>query len=230
MRYRTEWKYICSDHTLDILEQRIKALFPVDQNANQAVYHIHSLYFDDYGDSCAFDNDAGSAERMKWRIRYYDDDSGFIRLERKRKHNDLCYKQSCILDRQSYDLIIEKRISELFWKTDERLLQEFCVDVMNRLYRPRIIIDYERTAYAEPIADIRITFDRNISASLDTGSFLENDYYRFPLQEKGMHVLEVKFDDVLPGYVEKVLHSSDLQRNTFSKYYLGRTVLERNLL
>ncbi len=65
---------------------------------------------------------------------------------------------------------------------------------------------------------------------MDIDHFMERTYLKFPVQEKGEHVLEVKFDDLLPSHIERMLHASDLQRNTFSKYYLGRLVLERNLL
>ncbi|MBQ3294893.1 MAG: polyphosphate polymerase domain-containing protein [Erysipelotrichaceae bacterium] len=230
MKYRTEWKYICNEFDLDLLKEKMKVLLSLDQNANKEVYNIHSLYFDDYNNTCAFDNDAGSSERFKWRIRYYDDNSDYIKLERKEKYDDLCYKESCLLSKEEYQDIIDKNISKVFWKTDKKLLKEFCIDIMCRLFSPKIIIDYERTAYTEPISNIRITFDKNISGSLDTDRFITNDYMKYPVQEKGIHVLEVKFDDVLPGHVGKLLHTGNLQRNTFSKYYLGRLVLERNLL
>ena len=103
MKYRTEWKYICTDYDLDLLRTRIQAVLHTDVNANKEVYNIHSLYFDNYRNSYAFDNDAGASERSKWRIRYYDDDTGFIKLERKRKRNDLCYKESCKLSSLQYD-------------------------------------------------------------------------------------------------------------------------------
>ena len=70
----------------------------------------------------------------------------------------------------------------------------------------------------------------NISASLETDRFIYNDYMKFPIQERDRNVLEVKFDDILPSYLSSVLKDEALQRNTFSKYYLGRIVLERNLL
>ena len=96
MKYRTEWKYICNEFDLDLLKEKMKVLLSLDQNANKEVYNIHSLYFDDYNNTCAFDNDAGSSERFKWRIRYYDDNSDYIKLERKEKYDDLCYKESCL--------------------------------------------------------------------------------------------------------------------------------------
>ncbi len=230
MKYRTEWKYICSEHMLDLLKPRISAVLGVDSNANQEIYNIHSLYFDDYRNSCAFDNDAGASERSKWRIRYYDDDTGFMKLERKRKHTDLCYKEASRLRRDQYDSIMNNDISKVLWGTEDRLVKEFCIDIMTKQFRPKIIIDYERTAFVDPILNVRITFDKNICGSLDIDRFMERTYLKFPVQEKGEHVLEVKFDDLLPSHIERMLHASDLQRNTFSKYYLGRLVLERNLL
>ena len=230
MKYRTEWKYICTDYDLDLLRTRIQAVLHTDVNANKEVYNIHSLYFDNYRNSYAFDNDAGASERSKWRIRYYDDDTGFIKLERKRKKNDLCYKESCKLSSLQYDQIVSGKISEVLWGSEERLLKEFCIDIMTKRFEPKIIIDYERTAFVDPILNVRITFDRNICGSINVNGFMKRNYLKFPIQEKGNHVLEVKFDDVLPEHIEKVLHESPLQRNTFSKYYLGRLVLERNLL
>ena len=230
MKFRTEWKYICTDRDLGLLAQRIKPVLHTDMNANKEIYNIHSLYFDDYNNSCAFDNDAGASIRSKWRIRYYDEDLGFIKLERKRKKNDLCYKESCRLDLKQFEHLANGDVSDILNNCEERLLKEFCIDILTKRYVPKIIIDYERTAFVDPILNVRITFDKNISGSLNTDRLMERDYLKFPIQEKGEHILEVKFDDVLPGYLERLIHESGLQRNTFSKYYLGRLVLERNIL
>lgn len=191
-------------------------------------YIIHSLYFDDYTNSCMFDNDAGLGKRYKWRIRYYNNDLSYICLERKEKYNSLCHKDSCQLSLEEYEKIINNDVSELFWNTDKKLLKEFCVQIMNRLFRPKVIIDYERTAYVEPITNVRITFDRNISASKDVNRFITNDYTKYPLLQKNRHILEVKFDDILPSYIKQATHIEDLSQTTFSKYYLSRVKLERN--
>lgn len=230
MKYRTEWKYVCDEYQLDLLENKIRAVLGEDSHAHHRKYRIRSLYFDDYINRCAFDNDSGSSRRFKWRIRYYDDDNSFIKLEKKEKKMDLCLKRVSVIKRQECEAIMEGKISDVLWNTDDRLVKEFCIDQMNRLFRPKIIIDYERTAYVEDVGNVRITFDKNISGSLEKDMFLQGDYLRYPVQEKGKHVLEVKFDDVLPHHIERILHSENLQRNTFSKYYLGRLVLERNYL
>ena len=42
---------------------------------------------------------------------------------------------------------------------------------------------------------------------------------------KGMHVLEVKYDEMLPDFVAKQLEIGKLNQTAFSKYYLGRIAL-----
>ena len=114
----------------------------------------------------------------------------------------------------------------VFWGTENALLRRFCTDMMTRRFTPKVIVDYERTAFVEPCTNIRITLDRNISASGELGAFLRGDYLCHPLQGRQCHILEVKFDDILPGYIRGLVHSRDFQQTTFSKYYLGRKKLE----
>ena len=98
---------------------------------------------------------------------------------------------------------------------------------MTRMFAPKAIVDYERTAYVEPIANVRITLDRNISVSADTAHFQDGEYRKFPLLPEGQHVLEAKFDYVLPQYLKKLIPDcSGLVQTAFSKYYMGRVRLQ----
>lgn len=229
-KYRNEWKYYLSEANFALIENKLDKVLSLDIHTNKTnnKYLIHSLYFDDYTNSCIFDNDAGLGKRYKWRIRYYDDDLSYITLERKEKNNSLCRKRSCSITINEYKEIISRNYSNIYWQTDNELLRQFCIEAMNRLFIPKVIIDYERTAYVEPITNVRITFDKNISASLDLDKFITGDYIRQPLLQKDRHILEVKFDDILPSYIKQAAHIRDLQQTTFSKYYLSRKVLERN--
>ena len=123
-------------------------------------------------------------------------------------------------------MVLEGNAMEVFWNTDNRLLKEFCVDIVTKRFLPRVIIDYEREAFVEEITNIRITLDYNITASDDVTKFLNGDYLRIPLLEQQQHVLEVKFDDVLPSYLKRLLQSSVLIQRSFSKYYLGRVAVQ----
>ena len=48
-----------------------------------------------------------------------------------------------------------------------------------------------------------------------------------PVLCAGQHVLEVKFDELLPDQVAQVLELGSLQQTAFSKYYLSRLALPK---
>jgi hypothetical protein len=150
-----------------------------------------------------------------------------MKLERKEKWDGRCHKEACMLTISEYEEILAGKAQDLFWETDKKLLKEFCVHVMTRGFIPKAIIDYERIAYVEEITNIRITLDTNISVSDDVEHFLDGDYLKYPLQDKDQHVLEVKFDYILPGYVKSIVTKNNLVQSSFSKYYLGRIKLQR---
>ena len=132
----------------------------------------------------------------------------------------------CDITVRQYQALCSGNVEQLIYETKDPLLKRFCADILTRLFMPRLIVDYERIAYVEPIANIRIMLDKNISASWDTGQFLQGNYIRTPLQPKHQHVLEVKFDDILPGYIKNLTNSACMQQTMFSKYYFGRQAME----
>lgn len=225
--YRNEWKYRVQETDLAVIENKVAAVMDLDFHSGQSGnYEIHSLYFDDYKDTCARENEAGISRRFKYRIRYYGKESDILKLERKEKMDGRCHKESVIITKDICSKILEGRIDELYWETDNSLLKKFYVHMMTGLFEPKIIIDYERAAYVEEIANVRVTLDKNISVSDSVEEFLTGDYLRYPIQKKDEHVLEVKFDDILPGYIKSIVSNKNLQQSSFSKYYLGRLKLQ----
>ena len=93
-------------------------------------------------------------------------------------------------------------------------------------YRPKVIIDYERIAYVEEITNVRITFDMKISASYELDKFLEGDYTKYYLHPNGVNILEVKFDEILPSHIRKIVESYSFNQTSFSKYYYGRKIID----
>lgn len=233
MKYRNEWKYVCNEGELALLEARLKEVLVEDTYAGEeGKYTVISLYFDDYKDSCAKSNNGGDPERYKWRIRYYlDGPSKYIHLERKEKKYGMCYKESCPLTEEEVEIVVkDKDVMGLFWQTGKDLLRKFCMEINTRRFRPKVIVQYERYAYIEPIANIRVTLDTNIAAGYEFEDFLEGNYQLFPMQEQKKHVLEVKFDDIFPGYLKRMVEQFGLQQTAFSKYYLGRKKIEEILI
>ncbi len=224
---RSEWKYICTDGQLEMIRSRISGILAHDDHSGpDGSYRVRSLYFDDYRDTCALGNESGDGIRYKYRVRYYSDDTSALHLERKAKRYGLGHKKSCPLTMDECNMLLDGNFSGLYWQTEKPLLQEFCVLSMTRLFSPKAIIDYERTAFVEPITNIRITLDKNISAAQDYMSFINGSYCCIPLQDIHQNILEVKFDEILPGWLRQMLESLNIQQTTFSKYYLGRKQLE----
>lgn len=226
-KYRNEWKYSLSNQELSLLKSRISEVMELDPHTpKKGRYVIHSLYFDDYKDTSVYTTDSGLSKRFKWRIRYYDEDLNYIVLERKEKLSSRCHKKSCKLTLDEYEAIISGNITDILYDTDKRLIRELARDMMLYDYKPKVIIDYERIAYVEEITNVRITFDMKISASYDLEHFLDGNYTKFYINPSGINVLEVKFDDILPSYIRKIVESYGFKQTSFSKYYYGRKIID----
>ena len=64
IKYRNELKYLCSEQQLRLLEMRIRHLCSPDPHAGEdGRYTVRSLYFDDYWNSCYYDNENGIGKR-----------------------------------------------------------------------------------------------------------------------------------------------------------------------
>lgn len=189
-------------------------------------YLIHSLYFDDYKDTSVYTTNSGLTERFKWRIRYYENDLNYIVLEKKEKLNGMCHKKSCKLTKDEYKEITSGNILDIVYDTEKKLIKEFAKDIMIYNYEPKVIVDYERVAYVEEITNVRVTFDMKISASYELDRFLDGDYTKFYLQESGWNILEVKFDEILPSYLRKLIESYGFKQTSFSKYYYSRKIID----
>lgn len=225
--FRNEWKYRLPMTDLEIIRERLSVLMANDRHSDSGGgYAVHSLYFDDFFDSCAKENDGGTAERFKYRIRFYNQYEGFLKLERKEKKFGMCRKKSAVLSEEQYAGIFSGNAEDVFWSTENPVIRQFCTDIMTKGFAPKAIVDYERVAFVEPVTNVRVTLDLNIAASSDVDRFLDLDYLRVPLQKTGEHVLEVKFDEILPGYIKNAVTVSPMVQTAFSKYYFARNLLQ----
>lgn len=221
MEYRVENKYLVSDADLALIAGRLKTVMYTDEHQIGNSYEIRSLYFDDLQNRCMDENEGGLDQREKYRIRIYGSSTDVIHLEIKEKTKGLTKKSACDLSLEECTDIMAHKIPLTL---DERKpmnklkLQARCSGMV-----PKVIISYERTAFVHPVGNVRITFDRNIMASSFCDDFLaERVPGMVPVLPKNMHVLEVKFDELLPDFIAKQLEIGKLRQTAFSKYYLGR--------
>ena len=228
MDYRVENKYIVSDLDLAVIYKRLNSVMSMDAHQTGDSYEIRSVYFDDIYDSCMSDNDAGVDCRKKYRIRIYDPKSSPIKLEIKEKLNGLTKKTSCNITKCEWEYLLNGTDELQFGERaplNELLLKKKCCKM-----NPKTIIVYERTAFVHPVGNVRITFDRNIMASKILDSFFDDRVDGLiPVLPTGMHVLEVKYDELLPDIIAKQLEIGKLCKTAFSKYYLGRLAINGDL-
>ena len=94
--------------------------------------------------------------------------------------------------------------------------------MQTRLLLPKVIVTYDRIPFVYRAGNVRITFDKNITASKEISSFLEETYRQRPIMTYSQSVLEVKWDELLPLHIQEILQLDTLRWSTFSKYYLCR--------
>ena len=217
---RHEFKYICTETMLAAVQGRISGMMRPDDHTNeQGRYDIRSLYFDDIYGSCYLENENGTDPREKFRIRIYNGSAERISLELKQKERGKTRKLSCAITQEQCRSLM--RGEPLPNSTEyPPLLQKLLVQMRTRLLRPSVIVEYSRTPFVYQDGNVRITLDRNISASMAFDRFLEKEMPKRPIMEAGMHILEVKYDEFLPDPIHNALQMGNLQYTSFSKFYL----------
>ncbi|MBR2310419.1 MAG: polyphosphate polymerase domain-containing protein [Oscillospiraceae bacterium] len=221
-RYRHEYKYFLDSATESILRTRADGFLMRDAHVQtDGTYYIRSLYFDDYHDSCAKENEAGTDPRSKFRIRYYNNDTSHIRLEKKSKTRGMTLKESCKLSPEECNIFLRGSIPQI---TEDMPAgkKKLLLEMQFRNLMPKVIVSYERIPYVYPGGNVRVTFDRNISSSADIANFLEGTYISRPILPVGQSILEVKWDEVIPLHIKNALALDHLQWTAFSKYYMCR--------
>lgn len=223
---RHEEKFICSDRQLLLLDARLRSILPHDRHqAGEECQQIRSLYLDTFDDRLYRESLAGIERRHKYRIRFYNLKDDFIRLERKDTVGQLKKKHSAMFDKA---MVEELLFGQGFTDSDQDLIREAYTLQQTEGLHPVAIVEYRRSAFTYPAGNIRITFDRDISCTYRTDDFLEPHALLIPVMPQGKHVLEVKYDGILPGFIASALNIGSLERISFSKYAYARNVIENN--
>lgn len=228
-KYRNELKYVCTEAQLQMIEHRIRQYCDKDPHAGEeGLYNIRSVYFDDMVNSCFYENEDGVNAREKFRIRIYNGNTEYITLECKKKRNGKNHKDSCALTKEqclailngtfSWDMVADNEPE----RGQAELLRKFFTEYGGRYMRPKVIVSYERTPYIYRTGNVRITFDRHINGSSKVEDFLEPVVDGRQVMPVGYHVLEVKYDELLPDFLMNAMQLGTLRRSSYSKYYICR--------
>lgn len=224
-KYRNEIKFVINKDTAEILKNKLSHLMDIDANSTSEdnSYFIRSLYFDDTYSNAYYEKIDGVEYRKKYRIRLYNLDTSFIRLECKYKHENKTSKDQILIDKSICDKIINGNIEELDI-SGNNLLTKFVIDYRSRNLKPSIIVDYKRLAYTYPVSDVRVTFDSKIRSGRYGYNLYDEDLTTYKIIDDNEVVLEVKFNDILPEQIAIVLSTVPMIRQAFSKFAMCRSI------
>lgn len=220
MDFRHEWKHEINYSDMIILRQRLKAVMKPDENAVDGKYFIRSIYFDNISDKALREKIDGVNCREKFRIRYYNDDTSLIHLEKKSKINGLGNKQSANLSAEEAQKIVD---GDLDWMIDcdRPLLQELYSKMKSQGLCPKTIVDYTREPFVFSAGNVRVTLDYDIRTGLYCTDFLNPDCITIPAGNAPI-ILEVKWDEFLPSVIRDIVQLESRRTAAFSKYAVCR--------
>lgn len=204
------------------LSSRLKHIAQLDKNSSgNEGYKIRSLYFDNYSDKAVTEKLSGISRREKFRIRLYNDDPSFIRLEKKSKIKRLCYKENTLITKAQCQAILAGSLESLKEGQDPLFL-ELYTKIRYQNLRPKTIVDYTREAYIYPAGNVRITFDSHIKTSNNVQSLFDRELVTIP--SANAIILEIKYDGFIPEIIRQLIQIGCRHETEFSKYVVSRLV------
>ena len=191
----------------------------INSNKLDTKENEYNTYFDDIYNSAYYDKIDGINEREKFRIRIYNDDDNFIRLEKKEKRFGLTFKTQTTISKQEYEDIINDNYNDITNIKNELLKELLIKKKLNNL-KPSVIVEYDRYALNGMVEDLRITFDENIKTQRFHTNLLKNTSLNFAVMNKDEIVLEIKFNDYIPQHILAIINSIPSIRIAVSKFAL----------
>ncbi len=221
--YRHEYKYLISTASAYLLEKRLRSCMQIDTHAGPTgCYTIRSLYFDDFENTALYEKIDGLNDRVKYRIRMYNGNLQFLRLERKEKKGSMTRKTG-----QTLPVAVAEALQNGQLAPDvSGLALELSAETRIRGLRPKVLVDYDRVPFVCPEGNTRITLDKNLRTKPYIVDLNTPSDTMIHVLEPNQTILEVKFDDFLPGYLSAVLSDIPKVQLAISKFALCMSLFE----
>lgn len=221
--FRKEKKYVLPIEKFMKMVPQLDALMTRDCNGENGTYTVRSQYYDSVEDQDLFDNLLGVEEKRKIRLRIYSTEDHRAKLEYKcksgldgMKHSiNLSKEEALMMEQHQYSFLLERK-EELAHFLYNKLLQG--------AYQPKVIVEYERTAFLYPVNDVRITFDYHMRGSANPYGLFEEKPFYFPIMSEDVGVLEVKYNGFLPSHLKNLIQQIDSLEEANSKYSNSRNI------
>lgn len=221
---RRELKYIVNTEEVVFLKEKLAKVLDSDPHNGDRGYVVRSLYFDTLFDHDYQEKEDGLDHRKKVRLRIYGDAGNTVKLELKEKDADFQRKRSLILSRTEAEQMIDTDYLFLL-ERPEPLAHALYTMLSTQGYRPKCIVEYDRTAFVNEHNDTRITFDERLRAMEGFEDFLSPDRPLYPVTDPSETTMEVKYNGFLFSYIRRTINHADKLRVSNSKYCRARQAM-----
>lgn len=222
MKFRHEIKHYINISDYLSIRNRLRSIMTIDKNANEnREYKIRSLYFDNLRDKVLMEKINGINHREKFRIRFYNNNHLFIKLEKKSKINGLCMKESEPITKEECEKLINGDI-DFLRTSNKKLFIDLYSKMKGDLLKPKTIVDYTREAYIYPTGNVRITFDKSIRTAIHSINLFDENLPTIETINNKYIVLEVKYDEFLPEIIQDIIQTNERRGTAISKYAASR--------
>jgi hypothetical protein len=221
MQARHEYKHHINHADYLLVRSRLRALIAHDSHVDASgCYRVCSLYFDTPADKALREKLDGVDRREKFRLRRYDDETDYIRLEKKSKVKGLCYKEKAAV---TADEVRRLLAGDLAWMKgeDRPLVVELYAKIKREGLAPKVIVNYEREPFTYAPGNVRVTLDRDIRTGRYAKDFLASDVPLMPAGDVDV-LLEVKYDAFIPDFITNLVRLPNRRATAFSKYAVSR--------
>jgi hypothetical protein len=220
--FRHELKYSINMADYLVIRQRFRAFTAPDSHAGkEGKYSVRSLYFETPDDKALREKLYGIANREKFRIRIYNNDDSFIRLEKKTKIGSAGSKLSAALTREQCEAVIR---GDTGWmkSSGQALLLELYAKMQGEQLSPKTIVEYTREPFTYTPGNVRVTLDSNIRTAVRSVDLFDPDLPLIRTHATPVIILELKYDSFLPTLISDAVQVRNRRCAAFSKYAAGR--------
>lgn len=216
MNFRHEWKHEIPLGDVQYLRSRLSAVMCIDQYAKNGSYTVNSLYFDTPDNRALREKINGVGHREKFRLRYYNNDTSAVLLEKKLKTGGLCAKLQAELALEDTLALVHGKY-KIFERNCPPLLLELYQKMAVQGLRPRTIVQYTREPFVYAPGNVRVTLDHHIRTGTISCEFLDHGCCTIPIPNDSA-VLELKWDSFLPSIIRDIVQNPGTRTAAFSKY------------
>ncbi len=188
-------------------------------------YPICSLYLDSPGLALYNQTVAGERDRFKLRVRTYTDDpSKPAYFEVKRKVNNVVHKRRAELNRRLARAELDQVSIDLtgLRASVRKDVEYFRHHVMLTQARPVVRVRYLREAYqASGNEPVRITIDTDLAHAITMDATLDHDSGQWTETDLNGTVVEVKFTERYPWWVQDFIRTFGMTQRAVPKYVIS---------